>query len=355
MIRLINTEDNDFQNITVDVEKDLKVSIESMEKSGLKAVVITDSSGKIFGLISDGDIRRSLYSGLSINTPVKEVMSLEPIVVNSDTAKDKVLSIMEKRKITLIPSVNKMGVLKGIWVSNFFEELPVLENSFVIMAGGRGSRLGKLTNEIPKPLLEVGGVPIIETLITSAKKSGFTHFIITVNYLAEKIVEYLGDGKLLGVNIEYVYEDEPLGTAGSLSLLPSRPDKAFVVVNGDIISDVCYRELLQYHLNHSSDATLAVRTHLMKNPYGVLHLNDNELVSCEEKPVYRSNINAGMYVVNPDVLDKMQLDEYCDMPTLLMDLVDSGGHVTAYRLKEAWIDVGSPDDLYTARKLENLI
>tara|TARA_B110000908_G_C10257233_1_gene456423 strand:+ start:529 stop:1596 length:1068 start_codon:yes stop_codon:yes gene_type:complete len=355
MIRLINIEDKNFQSITVNIKKDLKASIESMEKSGLKAVVITDANGKIFGFISDGDIRRSLYSGLSIKTPVTEVMTSEPIVVSSDTGKNEVLSIMEKRKITLIPSVDEIGVLRGIWVSNFFEELPVLENSFVIMAGGRGSRLGKLTNEIPKPLLEVGGVPIIETIIRSAKQSGFTHFIITVNYLAEKIVEYLGDGELLGVNIEYVYEDEPLGTAGSLSLLPSRPASAFVVVNGDIISDVCYRELLQYHLNHSADATLAVKTHLMKNPFGVLHLDNNELVSCEEKPVYRSNINAGMYVINPDVLDKMQLDVYCDMPTLLMDLVDSGSNVAAYRLREAWIDVGSPDDLYTARKLENLI
>lgn len=355
MIRLINTKDKVFQNITVGIDKDLKASIESMEKSGLKAVVITDTNGKVFGFISDGDIRRSLYSGLSIKTLVTEVMTLEPIVVSSDTGKDEVLSIMEKRKITLIPSVDETGVLKGIWVSNFFEELPVLENSFVIMAGGRGSRLGKLTNEVPKPLLEVGGVPIIETIIRSAKQSGFKHFIITVNYLAEKIVEYLGDGEPLGVNIEYVYEDEPLGTAGSLSLLPSRPASAFVVVNGDIISDVCYRELLQYHLKHSSDATLAVKTHLMKNPFGVLHLDNNKLVSCEEKPVYRSNINAGMYVINPDVLDKMQLDVYCDMPTLLMNLVDSGSNVAAYRLKEAWIDVGSPDDLYTARKLENLI
>ena len=152
-----------------------------------------------------------------------------------------------------------------------------------------------------------------------------------------------------------MHEDQPLGTAGSLSLLPSRPNNPFVVVNGDIISDVCYRELLEYHLNFSCDATLAVRTHVIENPYGVLHVVDNELVSCEEKPKYRSNINSGMYVLHPKVLDRLQLNTYCDMPNLLMDLVDSGSRVMVYRLKSTWLDVGRPADLNAARKLEGLI
>ena len=355
MMKFISIKDILSNYLVARPSQDIKDVIELMEKSGLQAVMVQDSDRKLCGIVSDGDVRRGLYSGLSLSTPLSQVMSVNPVLVANGVGSDEVIRLVSDTKISFIPSVDNKGVPVGVWISVLSEELPALENVFVIMAGGKGSRLGKLTSETPKPLLEVGGVPIIETLIRSAKQSGFRHFIITVNYLAEKIEEYLGNGDKLGVHIEYIYEDEPLGTAGSLSLLTSRPTPPFIVANGDIISDVCYRELLQYHLNHSSDATLAVRTHLMKNPYGVLHLVDNKLESCEEKPIYRSNINAGMYVVNPDVLDKMKLDEYCDMPTLLMDLVDNGGSVAAYRLKDAWIDVGSPDDLYTARKNENLI
>lgn len=355
MIRLINIKDKVFQSVTVAINKDIKICIESMEKSGLKTAVITDLDGKLCGLVSDGDVRRALYGGLSINTSVTEVMSSRPIVITGHVDKDEALRMMEDSKVTFIPSVDGKGVLKGIWLSSFFEELPVLENSFVIMAGGKGSRLGKLTSEIPKPLLDVGGMSIIERIIRSAKQSGFRNFIITVNYLAHKITESLGDGSRLGVNIEYVEEGKPLGTAGSLSLISPRPTSEFIVVNGDIISDICYRELLEYHLNLSSNATIAVRSHVIQNPYGVLHIINNELLSCEEKPKYLSDINAGMYVLHPKVLDELQLDVYCDMPNLLLDLVDSGGRVTVYRLEAPWLDVGKPDDLSDARRIEKIV
>jgi len=355
MIRLINIKDKVFQSVTVAIDKDIKICIESMEKSGLKTAVITDLDGKLCGLVSDGDVRRALYGGLSINTSVTEIMSLNPIVITGHADRDKALKIMEDNKVTFIPSLDDNGILKGVWLSSFFEELPVLENSFVIMAGGKGSRLGKLTSENPKPLLDVGGMSIIERIIRSAKQSGFRNFIITVNYLAHKIVENLGDGSRLGVNIEYVKEDKPLGTAGSLSLISPRPTSDFIVVNGDIISDICYRELLEYHLNLSSNATITVRSHVIQNPYGVLHIVNGELLSCEEKPKYLSDINAGMYVLNPKVLDELQLDAYCDMPTLLLDMVDRGGRVTVYRLEAPWLDVGKPDDLSDARRIENII
>lgn len=353
MIKLINLADKAMKNIAIDENKDIKFSIEAMEKSGLKTVVIIDLKGKICGLISDGDIRRALYRGLSIDSSVKDVMSTNPIVSIGDVSKNEVVRIMEDSKISFIPSVDKNGFLLGVWSSDVFDKLPELSNSFVIMAGGKGSRLGELTSETPKPLLEIGGIPIIERIIRSARQSGFRNFIITVNYLAHKIKDYLGNGNQFGINIEYIDEDKPLGTAGSLSLISNRPTSEFIVVNGDIISDVCYRELLEYHLNCSSIATVAVRTHLIENPYGVLHISDNVLLSCEEKPKYRSNINAGMYVLNPKVLDLMQVDEYCDMPSLLMTLVENGSQVTTYRLRDPWIDIGRPNDLQSARKIEN--
>jgi len=353
LLRLIGASENEIENIYVGVDKDISSAIEALEKSSLKSVVVTDLDGMVHGVISDGDIRRALYRGLSSVSLLAEIMCSEPVVVVGDVRTDEVLQIMEDKKINFIPLVDDKGVLKGVWSAYALAKLSPLENRFVIMAGGKGSRLGELTLETPKPLLEVGGTPIIEKIIRSARQSGFRNFIITVNYLSDKIVEYLEDGGWLDVNIEYVHEDQPLGTAGSLSLINPHLTSPCILVNGDIVSDVCYRELLQYHLDFPSGATVAVRTHVMENPYGVLHIVDNELLSFEEKPKYISDINAGMYVLNPEVLEQMQVGVYIDMPTLLMDLVDNGGRVSAYRLKATWVDVGRPDDLFAARKVES--
>ena len=352
-MKLINIKDKEMNNIGISSAKDIKYCMEAMEKSGYKTVVILDSEGKLCGLISDGDIRRALYRGLSIKISVKDVMSLKPIVANSNITENQATSIMEDNKISFLPLTDENGMLTGVWTSSLFDEPSTLKNTFVIMAGGRGTRLGELTSDIPKPLIEVGGIPIIERIIRSAKQSGFKNFIITVNYLAQKIKEYLGNGNQFDINIEYVHEEKPLGTAGSLSLIPERPSSEFIVVNGDIITDICYRELLEYHLNLQSTATVAVRTHIIENPFGVLHLSDNTLVNIEEKPKYRSNINAGIYVLNPQAIDMMRADEYCDMPNLLMDLVANGNQVSAYRLSDPWIDIGRPSDLDSARKNEN--
>jgi NDP-sugar pyrophosphorylase family protein len=220
----------------------------------------------------------------------------------------------------------------------------------VIMAGGKGSRLHPQTENRPKPMLLVAGLPILEHIIKRAKSQGFNHFIIAVNYLGQVIEDYFKDGQKFGVKIEYLHEDAPLGTAGALSLLSDKPEKAFIVTNGDVITDINYSDFLDYHTVQNAAATVAVHTHEFQIPYGVLKINDLEVESYEEKPIVSSLINAGVYALEPDVLDLIREIKFRDMPEILEISRNLRKKVIVYPLHESWIDIGRPIDLENANK-----
>jgi NDP-sugar pyrophosphorylase family protein len=221
----------------------------------------------------------------------------------------------------------------------------------VIMAGGKGTRLRPYTENCPKPLLQVAGKPMLEHIIERAKQEGFTRFVLSINYLGHMIESYFGDGAELGVEIEYLKEDSPLGTAGALALLNPLPDAPFVVTNGDVITDIRYGELLDFHIRHASAATMAVRVHEWRHPFGVVQMHGVEIVGFEEKPISRSHINAGVYVLEPTALNELAIDAHCDMPTLFERLQANSKRTVAYPMHEPWLDVGHPDDLLTANKI----
>ena len=219
----------------------------------------------------------------------------------------------------------------------------------VIMAGGRGTRLGEHTQYCPKPLLPVGGRPMLEHIIERAKVEGFNHFVLAIHYLGHMIEDYFGDGSRLNITIEYLRENKPLGTAGALGLLSARPVEPFLVTNGDVLTDIRYAELLDFHIRHSATATMAVRLHEWQNPYGVVKTNGVDIVGFDEKPVVRSHINAGIYVLAPSALDSIGANEHCDMPTLFGRVQDRQSRTIVYPMHEPWLDVGRPADLEKAR------
>jgi NDP-sugar pyrophosphorylase family protein len=221
------------------------------------------------------------------------------------------------------------------------------------MAGGKGMRLRPHTESCPKPMLEVGGKPMLQHILERAIADGFRNFIISLNYLGNMIEEYFGDGSNYGVTINYLNEDVPLGTAGCLSLLPSRPNLPFIVTNGDVLTDVNYSELLDFHIHHEANATMAVRQHEIRNQFGVVQIKGLEIEGFEEKPIYRSHVNAGIYALNPAVLNYLEHKRYCDMPVLFDRIKKDSGRTIVYPMHELWLDIGRPEDRISARKMHD--
>jgi NDP-sugar pyrophosphorylase family protein len=226
--------------------------------------------------------------------------------------------------------------------------IPTRSNLMVIMAGGMGTRLRPHTKNCPKPLLPVAGKPMLEHIIERAKLEGFSRFVLAIHYLGHMIEDHFGNGERLGVQIDYLREQSPLGTAGALSLLNPCHDAPFVVTNGDVITDIRYGELLDFHIRHDAAATMAVRVHEWQHPFGVVQTKGVEIVGFEEKPVARSHINAGVYVIGPAALGLLTADAHCDMPTLFERLQLQAKRTVAYPMHEPWLDVGRPDDLSRA-------
>jgi NDP-sugar pyrophosphorylase family protein len=220
----------------------------------------------------------------------------------------------------------------------------------VIMAGGMGTRLRPHTENCPKPLLSVAGKPMLEHIIDRAKQEGFNRFVLATHYLGYMIEDHFGDGERFDVQISYLREDAPLGTAGALSLLNPLPDAPLVVTNGDVITDIRYGELLDFHVRHAASATMAVRVHEWQHPFGVVQMQGVEIVGFEEKPIARSHINAGVYAIDPAALSVLTSNAQCDMPTLFERLQAKAERTVAYPMHEPWLDVGRLDDLNLANK-----
>lgn len=322
--------------------------IRNLDDIGIRIVLIVDEHGELLGTISDGDIRRGLLKGLTLESPISSVLHRNPLVVPADMSRDLVMQLMVANKVQQIPVVDEKRRVIGLYLWDEINAARDRPNSMVIMAGGMGTRLRPHTNNCPKPLLPVAGKPMLEHIIERAKLEGFTHFVLAIHYLGHMIEDYFGNGQRLGVKIDYLRENAPLGTAGALSLLSSRPDAPFVVTNGDVLTDIHYGELLDFHSRYEAVATMAVRFHEWQHPFGVVQLSGVDIVGFEEKPIARSHINAGVYVLSPEALEVLTEGERCDMPGLFARLQELGRRTVAYPMHEPWLDVGRPADLQRA-------
>jgi dTDP-glucose pyrophosphorylase len=327
----------------------LQQAIQNLDESTLQIVLVVSADRVLLGTLTDGDIRRALLRGLSLGSAIEPIIYREPLVSPPEIGRDMVLQLMQANRVHQLPIVDDERRVIGL---HLLDELLVPRqrpSPIIVMAGGKGTRLRPYTENCPKPLLPVGGKPMLEHIIERASAEGFRHFILAVHYLGHMIEDYFGDGSRWRVRIDYLREDSPLGTAGAISLLNPRPDIPFLVSNGDVLTDIRYGELLDFHTRHGACATMAVRLYEWQHPFGVVHTKGVDIIGFEEKPIARSHINAGIYVLEPAALDVLARGESCDMPTLFARLQERSARTIVYPMHEPWLDVGRVDDLVLAQ------
>ena len=345
-----------WQNVLIQPDLPLEDAIAVLDKGGLRIALIVQNHDKLVGTLTDGDIRRALLRHIPLTAPVRDVMCAKPHVADVDWSKDKILSVMEDLELLQIPLLDSEGRVVGLETLHGLMERRTVENPVFLMAGGFGTRLKPLTNECPKPLLKVGDKPILELILESLAKAGFYRFFISTHYLPEMIREHFGDGSQWGVEIEYVHEEEPLGTGGALGLLPKEKiDCPLIMMNGDLLTTVNYRGLLDFHLEHDSIATMCVREYEHRVPYGVVQTDGTYIQSMEEKPVQKCFINAGIYVVSPELVGCVEPGERIDMPSLLEKQIDLAKNVAMFPVHEYWLDIGKMDDFKKAQEEVELL
>lgn len=340
--------DERWRQTLIPASSTLQEAIGNLTKSGLQIVLVVAEDGSLFGTITDGDIRRGLLRGLALSSPVSDVCKKGPLVVPPQLGREAVLQIMRANNFGAVPVVDSMRRIVGLHMLNELLTPRRRSNLMVIMAGGKGTRLLPHTQDCPKPLLPVNGKPMLEHILERARSQGFHQFIIAIHYLGHMIEEYFGNGERWNVEIEYLREHSPMGTAGAVGLLDPRPEEAFVVTNGDVLTDIHYAELLDFHVHNGAAATMAVRLHEWQHPFGVVRTRGVEIIGFEEKPISRSHINAGIYALDPEVLDALPSGEGCDMPTLFCRLQERSARTIVYPMHEPWLDVGRPGDYEAA-------
>ncbi len=323
----------------------LETTIQVLHSGGSRIVLVVDEDRKLLGTVTDGDIRRALIKHLSMDCAVTEVMNNTPFTALTSIQNSEIISKMKNKGLLHMPLVNEEGVLVGLETLQSLTDKKKYENPVFIMAGGFGKRLHPLTKSKPKPLLNVGNRPILETIIRQFIDLGFHNFFISVHYKAEMIKEYFGDGSSWDVRIVYLHEENPLGTAGSLGLLPKDAlELPIIMINGDILTKVNFEHLLDFHCDQEGLATMCIREYDIQIPFGVVDIKGQHVVSIEEKPIQRFFVNAGIYVLDPKLINCIDGDSYLDMPNLLESQINQGKKVSVFPIHEYWLDIGRMEE-----------
>ncbi|BDY13558.1 nucleotidyltransferase family protein [Hydrogenimonas cancrithermarum] len=328
----------------------IKEALGIIDSGAVKIALVVDERNHLLGTITDGDIRRAILNGKSIENSIEGVYFTEPTVVSVDESKDSIINICTTKKIYQVPILDNEGRVVGIAMLDELLKPKKYPNKVVLMVGGLGTRLRPLTETTPKPMLHVGGKPILQTIVERFAAHGFTDIVMCVNYKADIIRDYFGDGSRFGVKIEYILENKRMGTAGALSLLKERPKEPFFIMNGDLLTNVNFENMLQYHLDNEAAASMCVREYHFQVPYGVVHIENGRIKSIEEKPMHKFFVSAGIYMLNPEYLDLIPKDEYYDMPTLFEKLIERGENAISFPLREYWLDIGQMEEYERANR-----
>jgi len=341
---------SNWRDVIVAPDTTLREAIARIDESALQAALVLNDDGTLAGVVTDGDIRRAILRRDGLDIPVSEAMNTRPTSVPQSTPRNRMLALMRQKVIHHLPLVDDEQRVAGLVTIDELIGAAAHPNWVVLMAGGLGLRLRPLTADYPKPLLAVGGTPILETIVKSFSEQGFKQVFLAVNYRADLIQEHFGDGERWGVNIDYLHEDSRLGTAGALTLLPERPVAPVIVMNGDLLTQLSFDNLLQFHDMQGAAATMAVREYDFQVPYGVVGLEGERIDTVEEKPVKKFFVNAGIYVLSPEALDHLPPGRDFGMPALFEELIAHGEATAAYPLREYWIDIGQLDELERAKR-----
>jgi len=334
----------------------LRDAITCIDRNQRGIALVRDGNGKLVGTITDGDVRRAMLAGRTLTTAVAELLQEkrntrypQPVTARLGTDAADLLKMMHDLVIRHIPLVDENDCVAGLVTIEDLvpdEQLPLRA---VIMAGGFGTRLMPLTEDVPKPMLPLGDKPIMELLIEQLRLSGIRRVNVTTHYQREKIKSHFGNGQDFGVDLTYVDEDRPLGTAGALSLMEASPEP-LLVINGDILTEVDFRAMLQFHREHGAEMTVAVRRYDIEVPYGVVECDDVHITSLTEKPQFAFFVNAGIYLLEPTAHDALPAGEASNMTDLIQNLIASGRAVVSFPIREYWIDIGRLGDYQQAQE-----
>ncbi len=326
-------------------------AIEAIDRGSLQICLVVDTERRLLGTVTDGDIRRAILAGTDMGAPAEGIMYRTPHVGREGDAKETLLARMAAETIRQIPLLDAEGRVVGLaYIDDLLSPPKARENWVVLMAGGMGTRLRPLTESAPKPLLTVGDKPLLETILERFIEQNFKRFYMAVHYRADMIRDHFGDGGKWDAEIRYVEEDTRLGTAGALRLIPERPQSPMIIMNGDLLTRVNFQHLLDYHLQQGSKATMCVREYDFRVPFGVVQIEDNRIKGIDEKPLHSFFVNAGIYVLEPEVIDRIPEGQLYDMTTLFEDIIKSEDTTAVFPIHEYWLDVGRMDDLDQANK-----
>ncbi len=333
-----------IENIKLKYNALIREALQIIDSGAMQIALVVDENDQLIGTLTDGDIRRGLLRGLDLNSSIESIIVKNCTVANISDTKESILKIALSKKLHQIPIVDDSGKVVGIQEIEELVKPKEKTNKVVLMAGGLGMRLRPLTESTPKPMLKVGNKPILQTIVEKFAEYGYLNIVMCVNYKSHVIQDYFEDGNSFGVNIEYILEEQRMGTAGALSLLKEIPSEPFFVMNGDLLTNVNFEHLHNYHIADNALATMCVREYDFQIPYGVVNIKDSRILSIEEKPVQKFFVSAGIYMLSPEVLDYIPKNEFYDMPTLFEKLINGGKNVVSFPLREYWLDIGRMSD-----------
>lgn len=329
-----------------------------ISQAGGRIVLVVNADEQLQGVITDSDLRKAVVNGVDMDQPAKTIMVRHPVVADPNDSREDVLSLMREHNIYEIPRVNAAGKVLGIEFFHQLDQDQINDANVLVMAGGLGKRLHPLTLDVPKPMLPVRGVPMLERIVRSFVNEGFRQFYVSLCYRSDDFIEYfdrLNDDRMI---IKWLIEEEPLGTAGSIAMIPSDDRrKDLIVSNADLDSDISYQSVLRYHREHQADVTIACKRYAYQIPFGVIDHKDGHVQSIDEKPEYVKYINGGLYVLSPSVYAHHVEPKQLDMPQVINQALGKAKKVMMYPLHEYWRDIGQIKEYHQANQkgaLENV-
>lgn len=331
-------------NIKITALSTIREALKIIDSGAMQIAIVVDENDRLIGTLTDGDIRRGLLNNLTLDESIESVIFKTPTIATLSDTKEEILQKALAKKLHQIPVVDDEYRVIGIKEIEELVKPRIKPNKVVLMVGGLGSRLRPLTEETPKPMLKVGNKPILQTIVEKFAEYGFVNIVMCVNYKSHIIQEYFGDGNAFGVKIEYILEEERMGTAGALSLLNSVPDAPFFVMNGDLLTNINFEHLLDYHTSQNATATMCVREYDFQVPYGVVNLDGNRILSIQEKPVQKFFVSAGIYMLSPKTLTMIPQNQFYDMPTLFEALIQEDKKTLSFPIREYWLDIGRMEE-----------
>ena len=337
-----------LERYTISIHATVRDAMVGIGDGCIGIVMVLDEESKLVGTLTDGDLRRMLLAGASLDSPIKDSVNRSFTKVTPETTRADVLDLMNARDIEQIPIMTEDGQFVGVHSIGELISKNAIPNVAVIMAGGKGTRLGDLTKNLPKPMLKVAGRPILERIILHLVGTGIRKVYIAVNYLGHVIEEHFGDGSQFGCEIHYLREDTPLGSGGALSLLPETPEHPFIVMNGDLVTDFHVRRMLKYHKENNYLATVGLTHYSHRVPFGCVTLRDGAVTDLREKPLLHELVNSGIYTLSPVLLERIK-PEFFPITELFEECLRNNEPVGGYVIEEDWTDIGEPAELRHAQ------